>query len=53
VAVTAALAAGANGDVEAVVAALRPVAAADPRWLDAFERYERLGFMPPGIRDLL
>jgi uncharacterized Ntn-hydrolase superfamily protein len=53
VAVTAALAAGANGDVEAVVAALRPVAAADPRWLEAFERYERLGFMPPGIRDLL
>jgi uncharacterized Ntn-hydrolase superfamily protein len=52
VALTAALAAKARGDEDAVAAALRPLAG-EPRWREAFERYERLGLLPPGIRDRL
>lgn len=53
VAVTAALAGAATGDDGAVEAALRPLAAANPRWREAFERYERLGLIPPGTLDRL
>jgi uncharacterized Ntn-hydrolase superfamily protein len=53
VALTAALAAGAHGDVEEAVARLRPVAESDPRWREAFERYVRLGFVPAAVLDRL
>ena len=53
VALTAALAAVARAEPEAAVDALRPLARADERWREAFERYERLGFLPAGIRDRL
>jgi len=52
VAMTAALAAAAKGDADAVADALRPYTH-EPRWREAFERYERLGFIPEGIRDRL
>jgi uncharacterized Ntn-hydrolase superfamily protein len=53
VAFTAALVAGAHGDLDSAVEALRPLAERDPRWREAFERYVRLGFMPPAILDRL
>ena len=53
VALTAALVAGAHGDLDAAAAALRPLAQRDPRWLEAFERYVRLGYMPPTLLDRL
>jgi uncharacterized Ntn-hydrolase superfamily protein len=53
VSVTAALAAGARGDLDEVVARLRPVAESDPRWLESFDRYARLGFMPRAVLDRL
>jgi uncharacterized Ntn-hydrolase superfamily protein len=53
VAVTAALVAGAHGDVDEAAARLRPVAESDPRWREAFERYVRLGFMPQAVLDRL
>lgn len=53
VAVTAALVAGAHGDLDEVVARLRPVAESDPRWRESFERYVRLGFMPQAVLDRL
>jgi uncharacterized Ntn-hydrolase superfamily protein len=53
VAVTAALVAGAHGDLDEAAARLRPVAESDPRWREAFERYVRLGFMPPALLDRL
>jgi uncharacterized protein DUF1028 len=53
VAVTAALVAGAHGDLDEVVARLRPVAESDPRWRESFERYVRLGWMPQAVLDRL
>ena len=53
VAVTAALVAGAQGDLDEVVARLRPIAESDPRWRESFERYVRLGFMPRAVLDRL
>jgi uncharacterized Ntn-hydrolase superfamily protein len=53
VAVTAALVAGAHGDLDEAAARLRPVAEADPRWREAFERYVRLGFLPQAVLDRL
>jgi uncharacterized Ntn-hydrolase superfamily protein len=49
VVLTGAAAAAAAGDVERATAMLRTLVEADRRWLDAFERYERLGFLPPGV----
>jgi uncharacterized Ntn-hydrolase superfamily protein len=48
VVMTGAAAAAAAGDLERATALLRSLVEADGRWLDAFERYERLGFLPPG-----
>jgi uncharacterized Ntn-hydrolase superfamily protein len=53
VAVTAALVAGAHGDLDEAAARLRPVAESDLRWREAFERYVRLGFMPQAVLDRL
>lgn len=53
IAVTAALVAGAHRDLDAAVAWLRPVADADPRWLETFERYARMGYMPAVLLDRL
>jgi uncharacterized Ntn-hydrolase superfamily protein len=53
VAVTAALVAGAHGDLDEAAARLRPVAESNPRWREAFERYVRLGFMPQAVLDRL
>ena len=53
VALTAAMIAGAHGDLEGAAARLRPVAESDPRWRETMERYVRLGFMPPELLDLL
>jgi uncharacterized Ntn-hydrolase superfamily protein len=46
---TGAAAAAAMGDVERAVAMLRSLTEADAHWLDTFERYERLGFLPEGV----
>jgi uncharacterized Ntn-hydrolase superfamily protein len=51
VAVTAALVARAHGDLDEVVARLRPVAESDPRWRESFERFVRLGLMPQAVLD--
>jgi uncharacterized Ntn-hydrolase superfamily protein len=48
VTVTGAAAAAAAGDLERATALLRSLVDANGRWLDAFERYERLGLLPPG-----
>ena len=53
VAATAALVAGAHGDLGTAVEWLRPVAGADPRWRDTFDRYVRLGAMPAAVLDRL
>jgi len=53
VALTAAIAAGAHGDVDEAAARLRPVAESDPRWREAMERYVRLGFVPAAVLDRL
>lgn len=53
VAFTAALVAGEHGDLDEAVARLRPIAESDPRWLEAFERYVRLGLMPQEVLDRL
>jgi uncharacterized Ntn-hydrolase superfamily protein len=53
VALTAALVADAHGDREAAAAALRPLAQRDPRWLESFERYVRLGYMPAVLLELI
>ena len=53
VAVTAALVAGAHGDLDEAAARLRPVAESDPRWREAFERYVRLGVIPQAVLDRL
>jgi uncharacterized Ntn-hydrolase superfamily protein len=49
VVLTGAAAAAASGDVERATALLRSLVEADARWLEAFERYERLGFLPLGV----
>jgi uncharacterized Ntn-hydrolase superfamily protein len=49
VTVTGAAAAAATGDVDRAVALLRSLTDESPRWLEAFERYERLGLIPPGV----
>jgi uncharacterized Ntn-hydrolase superfamily protein len=49
VAATAALVAGAHGDLDEAVARLRPIAKTDPRWRETFERYVRLGVMPAAV----
>jgi uncharacterized Ntn-hydrolase superfamily protein len=48
VVLTGAAAAAANGDVERATAMLRSLVDADPRWREAFDRYERLGYLPSG-----
>ena len=53
IAFTAALVAGAHGNLDEAVARLRPVAQSDPRWVEAFERYVRLGVMPQAVLDRL
>ena len=53
VAVTAALVAGAHRDLDEAAARLRPIADADPRWFESFERYVRLGYMPSVLLDRL
>ena len=53
VAVTAALVAGAHRDLDEAAARLRPIADADPRWFESFERYVRLGYMPAALLDRL
>lgn len=53
VALTAALAAGARGDLDEAAARLGPVVRSDPRWREAMERYVRLGFMPQAVLDRL
>jgi uncharacterized Ntn-hydrolase superfamily protein len=53
VALTAAMVAGARGDVDEAAARLRPVAESDPRWRETMERYVRLGFMPQAVLDRL
>jgi uncharacterized Ntn-hydrolase superfamily protein len=53
VALTAAIVSGAQGDLDEAVSRLRPVAERDPRWLEAFERYVRLGYMPSAVLDRL
>ncbi len=53
VALTAALVAVEHGDLDAAAARLRPLAAADERWREAFERYVRLGRLPGDVLDRL
>jgi uncharacterized Ntn-hydrolase superfamily protein len=53
IAITAALVAGAQGDLDEAAIRLRPVVESDPRWREAFERYVRLGFMPQAVLDRL
>ena len=48
VVMTGAAAAAAAGDLERATALMRSLVEVDGRWLEAFERYERLGFLPPG-----
>jgi uncharacterized Ntn-hydrolase superfamily protein len=49
VVLTGAAAAAATGDVERAVAMLRSLTEADPRRLETFDRYERLGYLPEGV----
>jgi uncharacterized Ntn-hydrolase superfamily protein len=49
VVLTGAAAAAARGDVERATALLRSLVQADRRWLDTFDRYERLGLLPRGV----
>lgn len=51
VALTEALAHAKRGDLDAAAATLRPLAAADRRWREAIERYERLEILPAGVHD--
>ena len=53
VAVTAAIVAVAQGDLDEAAARLRPSAESDPRWREAFERYVRFGLIPAGVLDRL
>ncbi len=53
IAFTAAIVAGAHGDVDEAVSRLRPIAESDPRWREKLERYVRLGHMPQAVLDRL
>jgi uncharacterized Ntn-hydrolase superfamily protein len=53
VAFTAALVAGAHGDLDEAAARLRPVTESDPRWREALDRYVRLGVIPQAVLDRL
>lgn len=53
VALSAALAALARDDHDAAVDALRPYAERNPRWLEAYERYARLGHLPADVLERL
>lgn len=53
VALTAAIVAGARGDLDEAAARLRPVAESDVRWRETLERYVRLGYMPVAVLDRL
>jgi uncharacterized Ntn-hydrolase superfamily protein len=53
VAFTAAIVAGAHGDLDEAVIRLRPVVESDPRWRATLDRYVRLGYMPPTVLDRL
>jgi len=53
VAFTAAIVAGAHGDLDETVARLRPIVESDPRWRETLERYVRLGDMPGAVLDRL
>jgi len=53
VALSAALAAAARGDLDEAAARLRPLVDADPRWRETFDRYARLEQVPPGLLDRL
>jgi uncharacterized Ntn-hydrolase superfamily protein len=49
VALAGALAAAQSGDLAGAAALLAPLVAADRRWLETFDRYERLGHLPAGV----
>ncbi|HET7567067.1 MAG TPA: DUF1028 domain-containing protein, partial [Gaiellaceae bacterium] len=49
VVLTAALAESRRGDLDGVARALAPLANADRRWREAFERYEELGLIGRGV----
>jgi uncharacterized Ntn-hydrolase superfamily protein len=53
VALTAAVAAVARGDLGEAAARLRPLGDDDPRWRETLERYVRLGHMPSAVLDRL
>jgi uncharacterized Ntn-hydrolase superfamily protein len=53
VALTAAIAAVACGDLDEAAARLRPMGGSDYRWREALERYVRLGHMPQAVLDRL
>jgi uncharacterized Ntn-hydrolase superfamily protein len=53
IAFTAAIVAGAHGDLDEAVARFRPIAESNPRWLEALERYVRLGYVPQAVLDRL
>jgi uncharacterized Ntn-hydrolase superfamily protein len=53
VALTAAVAAVAHGDLDEAAARLRPLGDDDLRWRETLERYVRLGHMPPAVLDRL
>lgn len=53
VALTGALVALKREDVDAAAAQLKPIADADPRWRETFERHVRLGHLPQAVLDRL
>jgi uncharacterized Ntn-hydrolase superfamily protein len=53
IALTGALVAVKQGDLDAAAAHLKPFADADPRWREAFERYVRLDVLPQAVLDRL
>lgn len=53
VALTGALVAVKRDDPEAAAAQLKPIAAADPRWRETFERHVRLGHLSQAVLDRL
>jgi uncharacterized Ntn-hydrolase superfamily protein len=53
IALTRALVAVKQDDLDAAAAQLKPLADADPRWREAFERYVRLGHLPQAVLDRL
>ncbi len=53
VALAGALAAAHGGELAQAASCLAPLVAADRRWREAFERYERLGILAEGVVDRL